>query len=130
MLAVGLVDNLGGLAPRLLLAGIFLLTTAFSQVISNTAATVLLAPIVLQAALALGVSPYPLLMAVAAGASAAFLTPIGTSTNLMVTAPGGYGFRDFIRLGLPLVVLFLLVSQEKNKVVKSFIDKHRFDLPI
>jgi di/tricarboxylate transporter len=110
LLAVGLVDSLGGLAPRLLLAGIFLLTTAFSQIISNTAATVLLAPIVLQAALTLDVSPYPLLMAVAAGASAAFLTPIGTSTNLMVTAPGGYGFRDFVRLGLPLVALFLLVT--------------------
>jgi di/tricarboxylate transporter len=110
LISAGLVEGLGRLDARLLMAGVFLLTTAFSQVISNTAATVLLAPIVLQAALGLGVSPYPLLMAVATGASAAFLTPIGTSTNLMVTAPGGYGFGDFLRAGLPLVAIFLVVT--------------------
>ena len=65
---------------------------------------------VLQAAVGLGVSPYPLLMAVAVSASTAFLTPIGTTTNLMVSAPGAYSFRDFIHVGAPLVALFMAVS--------------------
>ncbi|MDX1614543.1 MAG: SLC13 family permease [Candidatus Promineifilaceae bacterium] len=108
LVANGLVATLGSLPPLVLLAGVFLLTAAFSQVISNTAATVLLAPIVLQTALGLDLSPYPLLMTVAVGASAAFLTPIGTTPNLMVTAPGGYRFGDFVRAGGPLLLLYLV----------------------
>ncbi len=109
-LANGLVNTLGALHPLALMAGVFLLTTGFSQVINNTATAVLVAPIVLQAALSLGVSPYPLLMIVAVSASTAFLTPIGTTTNLMVMSPGSYRFNDYIKVGLPLVVLFLVIS--------------------
>jgi di/tricarboxylate transporter len=109
-LANGLVNTLGSVSPLLLMAGVFLLTTALSQVINNSATTILVAPIVLQAALGLGVSPYPLLMAVGVSASTAFLTPIGTTTNLMVSTPGNYSFRDFIRVGAPLVALFMVVS--------------------
>lgn len=109
-LANGLVDTLGSVGPLALLAGVFLLTTALSQVINNSATTILVAPIVLQAAVGLGVSPYPFLMAVAVSASTAFLTPIGTTTNLMVSTPGAYSFRDFIRVGAPLVALFMAVS--------------------
>lgn len=110
LLANGLVNSLGSVGSLALLAGIFLLTTAFSQVINNSATTILVAPIVLQAAFDLGVSPYPLLMMVAISASTAFLTPIGTTTNLMVTIPGGYTFNDFIKIGLPLIILFLFLS--------------------
>jgi di/tricarboxylate transporter len=92
------------------MGGIFVLTTAFSQVINNSATTILVAPIVLQAATDLGVSPYPLLMIVAVSASTAFLTPIGTTTNLMVTTPGEYNFNDFVRVGLPLALIFLVIS--------------------
>ena len=109
-LAGSLVASLGELHPLVLMAGIFLLTTGFSQVISNTATTVLVAPIVLQTALDLGISPYPLLMVVAISASTAFLTPIGTTTNVMVTAPGGYTFSDFIRVGGPLLLIFLILT--------------------
>ncbi len=109
-LSNGLVNSLGSVGPLALMGGIFLLTTAFSQVISNSAATVLVAPIVLQAATDLSVSPYPLLMIVAVSASAAFLTPIGSTTNLMVTTPGEYRFNDFVRVGLPLVLIFLVIS--------------------
>ncbi len=84
LLAGALVRTVGAIGPLALLAGVFLLTTAFSQVISNTATAVLIAPIVLTAAADLGLSPYPLLMAVAVAASNAFMTPIGTTTNLMV----------------------------------------------
>lgn len=110
LLANVLVDTLGQVGPLLLMAGVFLLTTAFSQVINNTATAVLVAPIVLQAALELGVNPHPLLMTVAVSASTAFLTPIGTTTNLMVLSPGSYRFTDYVKVGLPLMVLFLIVT--------------------
>lgn len=109
-LADGLVNSLGSFGPFALMSGIFLLTTALSQVINNSATTVLVAPIVFQAANDLGLSPYPLMMIVAISASTAFLTPIGTTTNLMVSAPGSYSFEDFIKVGLPLIAIFLLVS--------------------
>lgn len=110
LMANGLVRTLGAVGPLALMAGVFLLTTAFSQVISNTATAVLVAPIVLTAALELGISPYPLLMAVAVSASNAFMTPIGTTTNLMVMTPGGYKFTDYLRVGAPLMVIFLVLT--------------------
>ena len=110
LLANTLVNTIGSLGPTVLLAGVFVLTTAFSQVINNTATAVLIGPIVLQAALELGVSPYPLLMTVAISASTAFLTPIGTTTNLMVMTPGGYRFTDYARVGFPLILLFLIIT--------------------
>ena len=109
-LASALVSTFGTIGPLALMAGVFVLTTAFSQVINNTATAVLVAPIVLRAALDLDISPYPLMMTVAVSASTAFLTPIGTTTNLMVMTPGGYRFNDYIKVGLPLIVIFLLVS--------------------
>ncbi|GMQ79200.1 MAG: SLC13 family permease [Anaerolineae bacterium] len=108
--AAGLVNTLGAVGPMMLMAGIFLLTSSFSQVMSNTATAVLMMPIVMQASSDLGLSPYPLLMTVAISASTAFLTPIGTATNLMVAAPGGYSFKDYIKVGGPLILLFLLAS--------------------
>ena len=110
VVAEGLVNTLGDLSPVALMAGVFLLTTGFSQVINNTATAVLVAPIVIQAAVDLGVSPHPLLMIVAVAASTAFLTPIGTTTNIMVFSPGGYRFIDYVKVGLPLMLLFLAVS--------------------
>jgi di/tricarboxylate transporter len=92
------------------MAGVFAITTAFSQVISNTATTVLVAPIVVKASIELGISPYPMLMVVAVSASTAFLTPIGTTTNLLVYSPGGYQFGDYWKAGLPLLLLFLVAS--------------------
>lgn len=109
-IADGLVSTLGEIGPVPLLAGIMLVTTAFSQVISNTASAVLMAPIVLSAAAGLGVSPYPLMMGLAVGASAAFLTPIGTAPNIMVMAPGGYTFTHYAKVGLPLLALFVVTS--------------------
>jgi len=110
LVAEGLVNTLGDLSPVALMAGVFLLTTGFSQVINNTATAVLVAPIVIQAAVDLGVSPHPLLMIVAVAASTAFLTPIGTTTNILVYSPGGYRFTDYVKVGLPLMLLFLTVS--------------------
>ncbi len=109
-MANGLVDTLGAFHPLLLLAGIFLMTTAFTQVISNTATTVLVAPIAIQAAANMGMAPHPLMMMVAVGASSAFLTPIASPVNTLVMTPGNYRFGDFMKSGLPLLILFLLVS--------------------
>lgn len=110
MLARYMVDTLGSLGPLAMLTGVYLLTAGFSQVLSNTATTVLVAPVVLQAALVSDISPYPMLMMVAVGASAAFLTPISSTTNLMVMTPGGYRFTDYVVVGLPLMLLFLVLS--------------------
>ena len=109
-LANGLVNTLGAYGPLVLLGGIFILTTSFSQFINNTATAVLVAPIVLTTAQSMGVSPYPLLITVAVSASTSFLTPIGTTTNLMVMTPGAYRFQDYVRVGLPLIFIFLVLT--------------------
>jgi len=80
-------------------------TMLLSNVVNNAAAAVLMAPIAVNLAEGLGVSADPLLMGVAIGASCAFLTPVGHQSNALVMAPGGYGFGDYWRLGLPLSLL-------------------------
>ena len=109
-----IVDNLltalGGLGPYGIMAILFLLTALFSQFISNTATTVLVAPIGIAMAREMGVSPYPLLMAVAIAASSAFVTPVASPVNTLVLGPGGYRFKDFVIVGLPLVLLALVLT--------------------
>jgi di/tricarboxylate transporter len=110
LIADGLVNTLGTMQPQVLMAGVFLLTAALGQVMSNTATTVLVAPIVLQAALTLGVRPEPLMIMVVVGASASFLTPIASPTNTLVFEPGGYTWGDYLKIGWPLLFLVLAVS--------------------
>jgi len=106
----GLVAGLGPLGPYALLAGLFVLTSVASQVISNTATAVLLAPIAFQSALLLDVSPYPLLMTVALAASTAFATPVASPVNTLVLGPGQYRFGDFMRVGVVLQLLMLVAT--------------------
>lgn len=108
LIAQGLVSTLGSLDPIVLLAGVFLLTTGFSQVINNSATAVLMAPIVIIAANTLSLSAAPFMIAVAISAATAFLTPVGTTTNAMVMTSGGYKFIDYVRVGAPLLLLFLI----------------------
>ncbi len=108
--ADGLVVNLGAIHPAILLGGVFLLTTALSQTINNSATAVLMAPIALIAATSLGVSPKPFLIVVAISASTAFLTPVGTTTNAMVMAAGSYKFMDYVKVGAPLLLLFFVTT--------------------
>ncbi len=110
LIATNLVNYLGSIHPLMLLGGIFLLTTAFSQVINNSATAVLMAPIALIAANTLNISPEPFMIVVAISASTAFLTPVGTTTNAMVMAAGGYKFIDYLKVGTPLLLLFLIVT--------------------
>ena len=106
----GLVVGLGPLGPFALMVGLFVLTSVASQVISNTATAVLIAPIAFQAALTLGVSPYPLLMTVALAASTAFATPVASPVNTLVLGPGQYRFGDFLRVGVVLQLLVLVAT--------------------
>jgi di/tricarboxylate transporter len=110
LMANHLVNLVGDAGPVALLAGLFVLTAIMGQLISNTATALIVIPIGVAAATAMGVSPRPVLMSTAVAAAAAFLTPIATPTNLMVMGPGGYAFSDYWKLGLPLLLWFFVVS--------------------
>ncbi len=93
-----------------MLAGFYLLTVGLSQVMSGQATAVVLAPIAIAAAQAVGANPLTFAMAVALGCSTTFITPVGHPVNILVMGPGGYTFRDFLRVGLPLtLVVFIAV---------------------
>jgi di/tricarboxylate transporter len=79
-------------------------------VLSNTATAVLLAPLGIAAAQTLGVQPHALLMTVAIAASKAFATPLASPVNMLVISTGSYQFRDYIKVGVPLIVITLLIS--------------------
>jgi di/tricarboxylate transporter len=105
--AVELAEPYG---PWVLVGVCYLLTSMLTEVLSNNATAVLLTPIVLGIAGRMGLDPKPLLVAVAFGASASFATPIGYQTNTLVMGPGGYLFRDFVRIGLPLNLILAVVA--------------------
>lgn len=109
-LATGLIHGVGWLGAGAVLAAVYLLTSALTEFLSNTAVAVLLTPIVVDAAQALGVDARPFIIAVTLGASASFATPVGYQTNTLVYGPGGYHFRDFIKVGLPLNVVFWILA--------------------
>ena len=88
----------------------FVVTSVLGLFISNTATAVLMAPVAIALAEALGVSPYPLAMTVALAASAAFITPVSSPVNMLVVGPGDYRFGDFVRIGLPLTLLVLVAT--------------------
>ncbi|MFZ5562460.1 MAG: SLC13 family permease [Thermodesulfobacteriota bacterium] len=110
LIADRLVLLSGRVPPWAVLAVLMSGTMLLSNVINNAAAAVLMAPIALSLANGMGVSADPLLMAVAVGASCAFLTPVGHQSNALVMAPGGYRFGDYWRMGLPLSLLMLAVG--------------------
>jgi di/tricarboxylate transporter len=109
-LADGVVSTVGGLGPLAVMAGLFVLTTLATQVMPNSAVAVLLAPIALNTANDLGISPYALMMTVAVSASASFLSPVSHPANVLIMGPGGYRFRDYVKVGLPLTVVVLGVT--------------------
>lgn len=98
------------LSPPAIMVLLLLVTMTLSDVVNNAAAAALMAPIGITLADGLGVSPDPMLMAIALGASAAFLTPIGHQSNTLVMGPGGYAFGDYWRLGLPLSLVYAVVG--------------------
>lgn len=96
------------LSPPVLLMFIFLLTNLLAAYITNKAAVAILFPISLAVALSAGYDPIPFILIVSFGAAANFITPLGYQTNLMVYGPGGYTFKDYLRVGLPLTILYML----------------------
>jgi di/tricarboxylate transporter len=97
-------------SPWLSLAVIYLITTFFTEIITNNGAAALMFPIALATATSLGVSFTPFVIAIMMAASASFATPIGYQTNLMVYGPGGYRFNDYLRIGIPLNITAGIVS--------------------
>ena len=93
-----------------LLLGIYVITNLLASVITNIGAVAIIFPISLSLAEQLGADPKPFVLLVAYAAAASFITPIGYQTNLMVYGPGGYTFKDFMRIGLPLSVLFMITT--------------------
>jgi di/tricarboxylate transporter len=99
-----------GFSPSIVLGGFILFASVSTQILSNNATAVLLFPIAVSTALGLGVDPKPFIMALCFGASACYATPIGYQTNLLVYGPGGYRFSDYLKLGIPLNLLVLILG--------------------
>jgi di/tricarboxylate transporter len=110
MAADALLAMAGDDAPRNALALIFIVTAVLGMFISNTATAILMAPVAMNIAGALGVSPLPLALTVCVAASTAFMTPVSSPVNTLVVGPGKYIFADFIRVGVPLSILVFLIS--------------------
>ena len=104
-----LVSGLGSYGPLTLMAGIYFTTSLMTMFISNTATAVLLAPIALQSAIQIGVSPIPFLFAVTVGASMCFASPFSTPPNALVMPAGQYTFMDYVKVGLPLQIIMGIV---------------------
>jgi di/tricarboxylate transporter len=110
LIAQGIVDVSSGFSPAMVLLLLVVVTMTLSDVMNNTATAVIAAPIAIEIASRLNVSPDPFLMGVAVAASCAFLTPIGHKNNTLIMGPGGYKFGDYWRMGLPLELLIVAVS--------------------
>lgn len=108
--ANGALSMIGNDNPVMTLAVIYLLTSVMTEMMSNNASAVLITPIAIATAEAMGVDSKPFLIAVAFAASTSFATPVGYQTNTMVYAAGGYRFADFMKVGIPLNILFFLAA--------------------
>ena len=104
------IDLVGGMGPYAVLAVFYIMTAILTEAMSNNAAAVLLAPIASSTAVQLGMDPKPLLMAVTFAASTSFATPVGYQTNAMIYNPGKYRYTDFLRIGVPLNLIFLALA--------------------
>ena len=98
------------MGPFVVLTCLYFITAVLTAIMSNNAAAILLVPIAFSAAELMGVSARPFLMAITFAASTSFATPIGYQTNTMIYAPGGYRFSDYARIGLPLNIIFWIVT--------------------
>lgn len=119
-IAAAILSQAGAASPHLLLALVIVVTMTLSDAMNNAATAVVMSPVALSIADGLGASPDPFLMAVAIGASAAFLTPIGHQNNTLVMGPGGYRFGDYWRLGLPVEIALVALAVPLIPIVFPF----------
>lgn len=105
LVANGVVDAAGARGPLAVMAALVFVTFVATCIIPTAALVVLMAPIVLSAAEGMGVSPYPMMMAMAMAASSSFTSPVAHPANVMVMGPGGYRFRDYVKVGVPLTLV-------------------------
>jgi di/tricarboxylate transporter len=110
LLSLKLVEALGGLGPYGMLSLIFMVTAVTGLFISNTATAVLIAPVAIDAAITVNAPPHAFAMTVAIACSAAYVTPVSSPVNMMVLEPGGYVFMDFVKIGIPLLLLSMLAT--------------------
>jgi di/tricarboxylate transporter len=109
LLAEQMVAVLGPLGPHAVLFGLLVITFAATSIIPTAALVVLMVPIALKASTGLGISPHTLMMGIAMGASSSFTSPISHPANVLVMGPGGYRFVDYIKVGVPLTLVILVV---------------------
>ncbi len=110
LIVEAIAPYLGGLPPFLIVWAFYLLTSVLTELVSNNAVAVVVTPIAIGLADAIGVDARPLVVAVMVAASASFATPIGYQTNMLVYGPGGYRFADFLRVGIPLNISVGLIA--------------------
>jgi di/tricarboxylate transporter len=118
-----LVANFGALGPYLLLAGVYLLATILTELVTNNAVAIILTPIVITMATSMELSPRPFIVAVMFAASASFCTPIGYQTNTYVFGAGGYRFSDFAKIGVPLNALLFATATIMIPIFWPFVSK-------
>ncbi|MFZ1416579.1 MAG: SLC13 family permease [Defluviicoccus sp.] len=109
-MATGLTHLLADLGAYAMLSALFVITAAAGLFISNTATAVIIAPVAIATAQDLGASPYAFAVTVAVACSCAFVTPVSSPVNTLVLEPGRYQFNDFVKVGLPLLLLTLIVT--------------------
>lgn len=109
LMANGVVGLLGGYGALALLAGLFIVTTLMTQAVNGAVVAAVIGPVAIKIAQTTGTDPRTLAMGVALATSMAFMTPLGHPVNVLVMSPGGYNFRDFVKVGVPLVVLLFIV---------------------
>ncbi len=110
LLANGILTLSGSLGPAGVLSLVILTCSVLTTFLSNNAVAVMVTPVVVQIASTLGVDSKPFLVGVAIGCSACFATPIGYQTNTLVYGAGGYRFRDFVKVGVPLNILVWILA--------------------
>jgi di/tricarboxylate transporter len=105
-----LISTVGALGPRWVVAALFLVTAIGTQVIPTSALVVLMAPIALNAAQSLSISPHLLMMTIAIAAASSYASPLSHPAHLLIMGPGGYRFMDYVKIGVPLTILVMILS--------------------
>ena len=109
LMANGVVAVLGGYGALALLGGIFIVTALMTQAVNGAVVAAVIAPVAIRVAQQANINPRTLAMGVALATSMAFITPLGHPVNVLVMSPGGYNFRDYMKVGFPLVVILFVV---------------------